>query len=185
MAPGVRRSEPAGARMVPPREGNEARGDGRRGIGAPHTTGEAGESCPRNPVEGRGRREMDPLAGKTANTPRLEPVSTLRQRIAERARHALGMAWVIFIASWTNGYATARSEAICRGAGCGRTRTSGSVGGQGQQRPWSTRPCGGPVRGSNILCGGGGSAVASVRDQDGSASGVSMSWLHADSLRNG
>ena len=140
MAPGVRRSEPAGARMVPPREGNEARGDGRRGIGAPHTTGEAGESCPRNPVEGRGRREMDPLAGKTANTPRLEPVSTLRQRIAERARHALGMAWVIFIASWTNGYATARSEAICRGAGCGRTRTSGSVGGQGQQRPWSTRP---------------------------------------------
>ena len=140
VAPGVRRSEPAGARMVPPREGNEARGDGRRGIGAPHTTGEAGESCPRNPVEGRGRREMDPLAGKTANTPRLEPVSTLRQRIAERARHALGMAWVIFIASWTNGYATARSEAICRGAGCGRTRTSGSVGGQGQQRPWSTRP---------------------------------------------
>ena len=35
---------------------------------------------------------------------------------------------------------TARSEAVCRGAGCGRTRTSGSVGGQGQQRPWSTRP---------------------------------------------
>ena len=147
MAPGVRRSEPAGARMVPPREGNEARGDGRRGIGAPHTTGEAGESCPRNPVEGRGRREMDPLAGKTANTPRLEPVSTLRQRIAERARHALGMAWVIFIASWTrsgSGSVGGHSDpglpalsAICRGAGCGRT--SGSVGGQGQQRPWSTR----------------------------------------------
>ena len=166
MAPGVRRSEPAGARMVPPREGNEARGDGRRGIGAPHTTGEAGESCPRHPVEGRGRREMDPLAGKTANTPRLEPVSTSRQRIAERARHAPGMAWVIFIASWTNGYATARSEAICRGAGCGRTRTSGSVGGQGQQRPWSTRPragAGGPcaltrcrvVRGGEVMrCAG-------------------------------
>ena len=46
------------------------------------------------------------------------------------------------LASWTSGYATARSEAICRGAGCGRTRTSGSVGGQGQQRPWSTRPLG-------------------------------------------
>ena len=43
-------------------------------------------------------------------------------------------------AFWTSGYATARSEAVCRGAGCGRTRTSGSVGGQGQQRPWSTRP---------------------------------------------
>ena len=68
VAPGVRRSEPAGARMVPPREGNEARGDGRRGIGAPHTTGEAGESCPRNPAPGDG------LAGTTANTPRLEPV---------------------------------------------------------------------------------------------------------------
>ena len=115
-------------------------GMGGEESGAPHTTGEAGESCPRHPVEGRGRREMDPLAGKTANTPRLEPVSTSRQRIAERARHAPGMAWVIFIASWTNGYATARSEAICRGTGCGRTRTSGSVGGQGQQRPWSTRP---------------------------------------------
>ena len=38
------------------------------------------------------------------------------------------------LASWTSGYATARSEAVCRGAGCGRTRTSGSVGGQGQQR---------------------------------------------------
>ena len=44
------------------------------------------------------------------------------------------------LASWTSGYATARSEAVCRGAGCGRTRTSGSVGGQGQHRPWSTRP---------------------------------------------
>ena len=44
------------------------------------------------------------------------------------------------LAFWTSGYATARSEAVCRGAGCGRTRTSGSVGGQGQQRPWSTRP---------------------------------------------
>ena len=32
------------------------------------------------------------------------------------------------LASWTSGYATARSEAVCRGAGCGRTRTSGSVG---------------------------------------------------------
>ena len=45
------------------------------------------------------------------------------------------------LASWTSGYATARRDAVCRGAGCGRTRTSGSVGGQGQQRPWSTRPC--------------------------------------------
>ena len=50
------------------------------------------------------------------------------------------------LASWTSGYATARSEAVCRGAGCGRTRTSGSVGGQGQQRPWSTRRAPGMAR---------------------------------------
>ena len=37
-------------------------------------------------------------------------------------------------------HSAARSEAIRRGAGCGRTRTSGSVGGWGRQRPWSTRP---------------------------------------------
>ena len=37
VAPGVRRSEPAGARMVPPGEGNEARGDGRRGVGVSHS----------------------------------------------------------------------------------------------------------------------------------------------------
>ena len=53
------------------------------------------------------------------------------------------------LASWTSGYATARSDAVCRGAGCGRTRTSGSVGGQGQQRPWSTRP---PGAGSAPSC---------------------------------
>ena len=50
------------------------------------------------------------------------------------------------LASWTSGYATARSEAVCRGAGCGRTRPSGSVGGQGQQRPWSTRRAPGMAR---------------------------------------
>ena len=60
------------------------------------------------------------------------------------------------LASWTSGYATARSEAICRGAGCGRTRTSGSVGGQGQQRPWSTRPPSGsrPLSGTPTGCRG-------------------------------
>ena len=88
VAPSVRRSEAAGARMVPPREGNEARGDGRRGVGVPHSTAEAGESSRRDPVEGRGHRQMDPLEGQMANTPRLDPVSTKRQRIAELARHA-------------------------------------------------------------------------------------------------
>ena len=107
-----------------------------------HSTAEAGALSPRDPVEGRGHRQVAPLEGKTANTPRLGPVSTSRQRIAELARQAVGMAVAIAWLPGPAGYATARSEAVCRGAGCGRTRTSGSVGGQGQQRPWSTRPLG-------------------------------------------
>ncbi len=95
----------AGARMVPPGEGNEARGDGRRGVGVSHSTAEAGELSPRDPVEGRGHRQVAPVEGKTANTPRLGPVSTSRQRIAELARHALGMAVAI---AWLPGPAGTR-----------------------------------------------------------------------------
>ena len=54
----------------------------------PHSTAEAGESSQRDPVKGRGHRQMDPLEGQMANTPRLDPVSTKRQRIAELARDA-------------------------------------------------------------------------------------------------
>ena len=104
-APGVRRSEAAGARMVPPGEGNEARGDGRRGVGVSHSTAEAGELSPRDPVEGRGHRQVAPVEGKTANTPRLGPVSTSRHRIAELARQALGMAVAI---AWLPGPAGTR-----------------------------------------------------------------------------
>ena len=57
--------------MVPPGEGNEARGDGRRGVGVSHSTAEAGALSPRDPVEGRGHRQVAPVEGKTANTPRL------------------------------------------------------------------------------------------------------------------
>ena len=95
----------AGAQMVPPGEGNEARGDGRRGVGVSHSTAEAGELSPRDPVEGRGHRQVAPLEGKTANTPRLGPVSTSRQRIAELARQALGMAVAI---AWLPGPAGTR-----------------------------------------------------------------------------
>ena len=77
-APGVRRSEAAGARMVPPGEGNEARGDGRRGVGVSQSTAEAGALSPRDPVEGRGPRQGAPVEGKTANPPRVGPVSTSR-----------------------------------------------------------------------------------------------------------
>ena len=95
----------AGARMVPPGEGNEARGDGRRGVGVSHSTAEAGELRPRDPVEGRGHRQVAPLEGKTANTPRLGPVSTSRQRIAELAGQAVGMAVAI---AWLPGPAGTR-----------------------------------------------------------------------------
>ena len=95
----------AGARMVPPGEGNEARGDGRRGVGVSHSTAEAGELSLRDPVEGRGHRQVAPLEGKTANTPRLGPVSTSRQRIAELARQAVGMAVAI---AWLPGPAGTR-----------------------------------------------------------------------------
>ena len=91
--------------MVPPGEGNEARGDGRRGVGVSHSTAEAGELSPRDPVEGRGHRQVAPLEGKTANTPRLGPVSTSRQRIAELARQAVGMAVAI---AWLPGPAGTR-----------------------------------------------------------------------------
>ena len=55
-----------------------------------HSTAEAGELSPRDPVEGRGHRQVAPVEGKTANTPRLGPVSTSRQRIAELAQISLG-----------------------------------------------------------------------------------------------
>ena len=70
-----------------------------------HSTVEAGELSPRDPVEGRGHRQVAPLEGKTANTPRLGPVSTSRHRIAELARQALGMAVAI---AWLPGPAGTR-----------------------------------------------------------------------------
>ena len=91
--------------MVPPGAGNEARGDGRRGVGVSQSTAEAGELSPRDPVEGRGHRQVAPVEGKTANTPRVGPVSTSRQRIAELARQALGMAGAI---AWLPGPAGTR-----------------------------------------------------------------------------
>ena len=69
------------------------------------STAEAGELSPRDPVEGRGHRQGAPLEGKTANTPRLGPVSTSRQRIAELARQAVGMAVAI---AWLPGPAGTR-----------------------------------------------------------------------------
>ena len=69
------------------------------------STAEAGALSPRDPVEGRGHRQVAPLEGKTANTPRVGPVSTSRQRIAELARQAVGMAVAI---AWLPGPAGTR-----------------------------------------------------------------------------
>ena len=37
--------------------------DGRRGVGVSHSTAEAGELSPRDPVEGRGHRQGAPVEG--------------------------------------------------------------------------------------------------------------------------
>ena len=87
------------------RRQRSAGGWGRRGVGVSQGTAEAGELSPRDPVEGRGHRQVAPLEGKTANTPRLGPVSTSRQRIAELARQAVGMAVAI---AWLPGPAGTR-----------------------------------------------------------------------------
>ena len=53
-----RRERTSDAREVPPSEGNEARREGRSGVGAPRSTAEAGELAPRDPAEGRRCRSM-------------------------------------------------------------------------------------------------------------------------------
>ena len=77
-----------------------------------HSTAEAGKLSPRDPVEGRGHRQVAPVEGKTANTPRLGPVSTSRHRIADLARHAVGMAVAI---AWLPGPAGTRRRVVPTG----------------------------------------------------------------------
>ena len=48
-----------GARVVSPSEGNEVRREGRMGVGAFHSSDEAGERALPDPVERRGRRVVD------------------------------------------------------------------------------------------------------------------------------
>ena len=82
------RERNADATGVPPCEGNEARRDGQRGVGASHSTADAGEPTRGNPAEGRGRRAMRPPEGKMPGTPSPDPISTRRRRIAELARQS-------------------------------------------------------------------------------------------------
>lgn len=57
------------------------------------STDEAGESDPRNPVEGRAHRDQEPSDGKTPGTSSPVNVSTRLRRIAELARQAPQMAF--------------------------------------------------------------------------------------------
>ena len=54
------------ATEVPPSEGNEVRRDEQQEVVAPHSTDEAGELAPRDPVEGRKNRKGVPDAGPWA-----------------------------------------------------------------------------------------------------------------------
>ena len=64
------------------------RWEGRQEVGASHTTYEAGELLPEDPVEGRGCRIIEPLERNMASASKLTTVSTKLQRIAELARQS-------------------------------------------------------------------------------------------------
>ena len=81
-----------GAGTVPPSEGNEARREGRSGVGALRCTGEAGEHAPADPVEGRECRVREPEEGKMTGTPSPDTISTRLHRIAMLAREMPGVA---------------------------------------------------------------------------------------------
>jgi len=65
---------------------NEAPRDGRPGVAESRTTREAGTPTPGDPVEGRGRRDMEPSGGKITRPQTLGTISTKLARIAELAR---------------------------------------------------------------------------------------------------
>ncbi len=100
--------------MVPPGEGNEARGDGRRGVGVSHSTAEAGELSPRDPVEGRGHRQGGTVGGKdgqhTEVGSRLHVTTTDSRTGQTSLRDGGGHR----LASWTSWYATARTSCLSR-----------------------------------------------------------------------
>ena len=102
-------------RAVTEERGNEARRDGQQGVGATHSTAEAGEPNHRDPVEGRGSRVTEPLEGKMAGTSSPDTVSTKLQRIATVGARCL----------------PPRSEPVTRRAGCGSSARPDLWGGIG------------------------------------------------------
>jgi hypothetical protein len=105
-----------GERRGTAERGNGARWDGREGVGVPHSTWEAGELAPGDPVEGRGYRGTELLEGKMAGTSSPTTVSTGLQQIAEWVREGL-------VAPQRIRILRSRMREIC---------TSGSVGGLGR-----------------------------------------------------
>ena len=145
-APGVRRSESSDT------AGRRQRSAGGRTARSRSVSWyrEAGELSPRAWREGGTGAPSGGKDGQHTEVGFRLHVTTTDSRTGQTS---LGDGGGHRLASWTSGYATARSEAICRGAGCGRTRTSGSVGGQGQptlvyasaardRRPQARRPSG-------------------------------------------
>ena len=113
---GDRREQISDATVVSPSEGNEARRDGRRGVGVSHRIGEAGEQALLDPAEKRGDRVVGATSGTTPRASYLVRESTpgCRHRLEGRDHDV-----------------TSRMREI---------RTSGSVGARGEQSPWATRP---------------------------------------------
>lgn len=109
--------------MVPSSEGSGAKRDGREGVGVPHSTCEAGEPAPGDPVEGRGYRVTGLLEGKMAGRSSPTTVSTKLQQIAELARQAPDMVLT------TLAY---HIDVECLGEAYRLTQKSGAVGVDGQ-----------------------------------------------------
>lgn len=74
-------------------EGNEARGEGRRGVGASRSTVEPGEPTRGTPGREGDAGDREPVEGKTVGTSGSGAVSTGLHRVAELAREAPGMAF--------------------------------------------------------------------------------------------
>ena len=83
----------------------------------------SGGTVPRDPVEGRGCQDREPLEGKMAGTPLPESVSTTRQRRAKRAREAPQGAF-LSLAHYL--------ESECLRAAFRRTRKEAAAGVEGQ-----------------------------------------------------
>lgn len=134
------RSERSRRVAVSEGEGNEARREGGKGVGALRSTVESGEPAPGDPEEGRRCRMMEPLKGKTEETLASESVSTRLQRVAEVSNEAPGMGhFPAFVDRRVRDGLNVLQQVHDMRSRMRESRTSGSVGGGGEQSPSSTR----------------------------------------------